>query len=772
MTGREDIFRKAMNEGHSAAWDQMWDKAAASYRAALEEFPDNPKALSSLGLALYQLQDFNEALTVYERAAKISPNDPIPYEKIAQLNKRLGNLKAAVAAAMKAADLYLNQRDVEKAIENWARVIQLNPEHLLAHSRLALAHERMGHKQRAVTEYLAVASLLQRAGKLDKAMEIIERAEKLAPENKDIREAKALLKTGRLLPKPLRPKGGTGPIRIAKVKQLNAPKKREQSGADPIEEARQKALTILAEILFDYTDDSEEAKTRRGLQAIVRGTGELSLQKIEQAKIVSYLGQAIDAQTHHQDEEAAVALERAMETGFSHPAVYFLLGALRSKSDRLESALRHLQHAVQHKDFGLAARLIIGDILKHLGRYSDAVVSYLEALKEADSAVVPQEQVDSIRQLYEPLIEAASSETDTDASLKLCNNIADLLLRPNWRERIREARKQLPQSEKGDFAVPLAEILIQTESSKALEAIGRVHELARMGKMRSAMDEAFQALNYAPTYLPLHTLIGDLLIREGRTEEAISKYNVIAQAYSVRGEAEQATNFLRRVIKLAPMDLSARTNLIDQLIARGKVDEAINEYLELADIYYRLAELDMARKTYATALRQAQQSNADRTWNIRILQRMADIDLQRLDWRRAVRVFEQIRTLRPDDEEVRARLVDLNLRLGRKEQAFSELENYVSYLAGSGKNEDAVKFIESVIEEHSDTIELRRFLADAYIRIGKNEEAIAELDAVGESLLEVGDKDGALEAIAKIISLSPPNVEEYQRLLAKIQQEY
>jgi len=151
---------------------------------------------------------------------------------------------------------------------------------------------------------------------------------------------------------------------------------------------------------------------------------------------------------------------------------------------------------------------------------------------------------------------------------------------------------------------------------------------------------------------------------------------------------------------------------------------------------------------------------------------MADIDLQRLDWRRAVRVFEQIRTLRPDDEEVRARLVDLNLRLGRKEQAFSELENYVSYLAGSGKNEDAVKFIESVIEEHPDTIELRRFLADAYIRIGKNEEAIAELDAVGESLLEVGDKDGALEAIAKIISLSPPNVEEYQRLLAKIQQEY
>ena len=31
-----------MNLGHSAAWDQQWDRAAAYYRQALAEFPDNP----------------------------------------------------------------------------------------------------------------------------------------------------------------------------------------------------------------------------------------------------------------------------------------------------------------------------------------------------------------------------------------------------------------------------------------------------------------------------------------------------------------------------------------------------------------------------------------------------------------------------------------------------------------------------------------------------------------------------------------------------------
>ena len=96
-------------------------------------------------------------------------------------------------------------------------------------------------------------------------------------------------------------------------------------------------------------------------------------------------------------------------------------------------------------------------------------------------------------------------------------------------------------------------------------------------------------------------------------------------------------------------------------IIRGDVDEAINEYLEVADIYYRLAELDMARKTYTDALRVVQQANADRSWNVHILQRMADIDMQRLDWKQALRVYEQLRSLTPDDEFVRKQLVDLNV---------------------------------------------------------------------------------------------------------------
>src|SRR6266508_281134 len=287
MPGREAVFQKAMNEGHSAAWDQEWSKAALAYRQALQEIPDQPKALNSLGLALYQQAHFEEALQIYKRVAHITPTDPVPMEKLAQLLERTGHLKEAIGAAFRAADLFLNQRDIDKAIENWVHVTTLDPEHVLAHSRLALAHERMNHKVRAVAEYLAVASLVQRTGNMEKTVELINKALKLNPESAEARQAQTLLRAGQLLPKPLRPKGGTGPIAMAQVKQLDQPKKKTDSGLDPIGEARQKALTRLAEILFDYsTDDgAPQVQARRGLQALMRGTGQLSLQSSEQTKV-------------------------------------------------------------------------------------------------------------------------------------------------------------------------------------------------------------------------------------------------------------------------------------------------------------------------------------------------------------------------------------------------------------------------------------------------------------------------------------------------------
>ena len=769
MAERDEVFQKAMSEGHSAAWDQQWEKAAGAYRKALEEIPGHPKALTSLGLALFELQDYQESLKVYQKAAQVVPTDPVPLEKVARLSERLGMVPEAIRAFMKAAELYIKNQDSEKALENWLCVTQLDPDHITARSYLAMVHERLGHAQQAATEYLAVAGFLQRSGNAVKAGEMIARAVHLLPNSPEIRQAEAMLKNGQLLPKPMRSQGGTGVLRLAQAKQPLLPKS-ATIDQDPVTEANKKAIAHLAEVLFDLADEAggSPMSPKLGMQAIMQGAGSGDTKQSERSLSLLHIGQAIDAQSKNQDAQAVEELEKALQGGFTDPAIYFDLGFLLSKTDQIETALGHLQVAVKHEDYALGSRLLIAQIERQNGNLADAAVDYLEALKVADSSVVPPDQAAEIGQLYEPIIEAQAHQTEPEKIEQLCDNIKQLLMRPNWRAEIAQAREQLPKSEEGMPPMPLAEILTQAQSGQLIEAVGKVRQLARNGHLRSAMDEAFESFKFAPTYLPLHALVGDLLIQEGRTQDAITKYSVVALAYSVRGEPAQAVSLLKRIVQVSPMDLTARSRLIEQLAAYGQVDEAISEYLDLADIYYRLAELDMARKTYTTALRLAQQGGGKRAWSVKLLQRMADIDMQHLDWRQALRVFEQLRTLEPEDKTNRKNLIDLNIRLNQPSQASDELENYLSHLEGLGRRSEAIPFLEEMVAETPQQPLIRRALADEYRRANRTQDAVDQLDALGESLLNAGDRDGATAAIEAIIAMNPPNQANYKTLLARI----
>src|SRR5512133_1971263 len=137
MAGNKEAYQKAMNQGHSFAWDQEWEKAADCYGTALEEFPANPQALSSLGLALFELQDYPSALQCYQKAAALAPEDPVAQEKIARIYERMGRLNEAINASLMAAEMHLKAHAAEKAIENWLRVLSLQPDNVNLRTKLA-----------------------------------------------------------------------------------------------------------------------------------------------------------------------------------------------------------------------------------------------------------------------------------------------------------------------------------------------------------------------------------------------------------------------------------------------------------------------------------------------------------------------------------------------------------------------------------------------------------------------------------------------------------
>jgi thioredoxin-like negative regulator of GroEL len=149
---------------------------------------------------------------------------------------------------------------------------------------------------------------------------------------------------------------------------------------------------------------------------------------------------------------------------------------------------------------------------------------------------------------------------------------------------------------------------------------------------------------------------------------------------------------------------------------------------------------------------------------------MADIDMQKLDWKQAIRVFEQIRTLRPDDEGARKNLIELNLKMNQAAQAYAELENYLAYLQTSSRSGQGIKFVEELLQDRPDDLALRRALAQQYQQAGRIEDAVAQLDSIADSFLNIGRREEAIVTINQILLMNPPTAGQYRQLLMQLQQ--
>jgi tetratricopeptide (TPR) repeat protein len=769
MAWDQNRFDKALDKGHSAAWDQNWDEAIKFYRQALLEFPDNPAALTSLGLALTEKGDLEGALQCYQHAAQVNPEDAVAISSLARMYEMLGRLDESVTTFMQAAELYLKNHLNEKAIENFTAVISLQPTNLNARIRLSTVYDGMDMKPEAISEYLAAASLLQKNGDEEKALQIVNHVLTIQPENPEAAQALKSLENHIALPLPMNPKGRPRPMGASTNQAVAQQEGIDQVEKDPIAEAQHLALVNLAGVLFEKDEETAVAGqvSRKSMSNLTRGTGGLSADHSAKSRMQLHLGKAIDFQTQGDENGAALELERAIEIGTKLPAAFFDLGLLYVHTDS-EKAMRYLIQAVGHPDYSLGSYLLMAGIHKEYGELNAAATDYLHALALADATTVSVERADELKQLYDPIMESQERETDQEKLNNLCSSIQSQILRKDWRAHLNSIRQQLSGGHDEEELQPIAGMLLEMKGSRVVDAMAEIRKLEQKGHYRSAMEVALDAIPYSPVYLPLHVKIGDLLAKEGHMPGAVEKFITTADLYHARGETSQAITLLKRVTTIVSMDLAVRGKLIEYLNSQGRIEEVLNEYMELAKVYYQLAELDMARKTCLTGAKLAQEAPHGRTWVVKFLNRIADIDMQRLDWRNAIKVYEQLCSLQPEEPSSRVKLIDLNLRLGQKANAISEVDSYVSHLQKGGQKDLPIGFLREMSKEHPDVLEFQRRLADLFIIDEKIPEAVKILDFVAKTLVQAGNKSAAVETLRLILKLNPPNVKEYQNAIQQL----
>ncbi|MBL8057527.1 MAG: tetratricopeptide repeat protein [Anaerolineales bacterium] len=779
MPGKRDTFEQAMSRGHSAAWEQQWDRAIAYYRAALTEFPDDTAALTALGFALFQADKLEEALGTYQRAASLMPGDPVAPEKCGEIFERLGRVNEAAQTYLAVAEIHLQHRDVQKAIDNWSRVARLTPDNLNARSRLALALERTSQNRAAALEYVEVARIFQRAREVEKTGQAVQRALQLEPQSPEAREAFEKLKrnqpippaskagapkrqTGMLTPpaEPARPAAPAAPAALG-TGELGA------AQASPLDAARDLALASLAELLFE--EDADTSRVTTSVSALTRG-GLVRDAQNQRAQAVMYLGQALSAQTAGNKEGAASHFAAALDSGLDHPLIHFVLGVLLLDLRRPPDAIDHFQAAVAREDIKLGVLYGLGESYRQTNQMRPALTYLMEALKRLDMQLIAPERQDRLVEAYESLSETLSRAADADIA-RIVPGVKRFLSGDGWEARAQQARRQLDTAAEGGQVMALAEELATTPGTdEVLDAMHRIDEYVRRKLYATAMEEAFWALEHSPTYLPVHIRMAEILVAEHKPETAAIKYKVVANTYQIRGEANRAARLLGQVLKLNPVDIDARAQLIRLLMDQGKTEEALTQHVELADTYRDLADLDAAREQYVQANKYALSANA-REWSVRLLHAMCDIDMQRLAWREAVRGYEQIKALAPNDEKARIALVDLYFRLGNQRQAVADLDAYLKQLIGQRALPAATTLLEELLNNHPDDPALVARLARLYLDQGRKEDAITRYDQLGDIQLQAGQNDQAMETIRTILGMNPADPTPYQQLLAQLQQQ-
>ena len=258
------------------------------------------------------------------------------------------------------------------------------------------------------------------------------------------------------------------------------------------------------------------------------------------------------------------------------------------------------------------------------------------------------------------------------------------------------------------------------------------------------------------------------MLVEKKLQEATDKYRLVAETYMIRNQTDRAAAILNEVLQIAPMDLSVRQTLIELLRKEEKFETMLEQYIDLADAYYQLTDFDMARDTYAEARKLAERLNAPAEQIIHILHRVADIDVTRMDLRQALRSYEQIRTMAPNDERARKALMDLNYRLNNRMEAVKELDQLMRLYAQQRRPDLIAQVLEEQVALYPQEMALRSRLAAFYAHIGRRQEAVTELDALGELQLDAGLHAEAAQTIRQIVALNPPGVEDYQRLLGQL----
>ncbi len=140
--------------------------------------------------------------------------------------------------------------------------------------------------------------------------------------------------------------------------------------------------------------------------------------------------------------------------------------------------------------------------------------------------------------------------------------------------------------------------------SQVIASVRDIENYVAHGLLTAAIEECLRVIEMAPQYLDIHLMLGEIYVKQGKTEQAITKYAILIDTYLVNGRVDDAIATYRRILQLDPDNLTYRVRLINLLASHGRSEELVRERMTAAETYLRLGYTDKAIQEYEQALQE------------------------------------------------------------------------------------------------------------------------------------------------------------------------
>ncbi|GCF07185.1 tetratricopeptide repeat protein [Dictyobacter arantiisoli] len=273
---------------------------------------------------------------------------------------------------------------------------------------------------------------------------------------------------------------------------------------------------------------------------------------------------------------------------------------------------------------------------------------------------------------------------------------------------------------------------------QVMRSMQDIQKYINHGLLTPATEECLRVIDIAPQYLDVHQVLCEIYVRQGKIEQAITKYGILVDTYIVNGRIDDAIATYRRILQLDPNNITYRTRLITLLSTQGNKEDLLRERTLAAESYLRLGYMDRAMTELEQALQESPTSVPTRLNYALALQKLG---------RSQQAVAEYQRVLQIDPRNITALVrwhISMITSMGTARATSLETLSRIRWqLRGEGQ-----KHARAVVREYTQSAEIYPNNADVHYALGQIYQQCGYYDRAVEEYSQ-STRDSHVEVFAR-----------------------